>query len=172
MASHGIKALCLENWMIPDPLMGNLVMFSNDGGMASSMSGHDWASTILEHNLAERVPNEIFQLFEVARGSMLYGYFFYPLYTLAFEQLTRVAEAAVSEKCKQIGICKSIKTFDKKLKYLQCNNVLSDVKKAQWDSLRKLRNIASHPDQPTILPPGPIVGMVAITVGLINELFT
>ena len=172
MRSHGIKALSLENWRSPDPLMCNLVMFSNDSGMSSSMSGHDWASIILEPTLAERVPNEILQLFEVARGSMLYGYFFYPLYTLAFEQLTRVAEAAVSEKCKQIETCKSIKTFDKKLKHLQCKNVLSEAKKEQWDSLRKLRNIASHPDQPTILPPGPSVQMVAITAGLINELFT
>lgn len=172
MASHGIKVLRLENWMSPDPLMGNLVMPSDDSGIFSSMSGDDWASTILEPNLAERVPNEVLRLFEVARGSMLYGYFFYPLYTLAFEQLTRVAEAAVSEKCKQIGTGKSINTFDKKLKHLQCKNVLSDAKKREWDSLRTLRNIASHPDQQTIFPPGLVVGMVAKTAGLINELFT
>jgi len=32
-------------------------------------------------------------MYEAARASMCYGYFFYPLYTLATQQLFRVAEA-------------------------------------------------------------------------------
>lgn len=102
---------------------------------------------------------------------MLYGYFFYPLFTLACEQLTRVAEAAVTEKCKQIGASKSVNTFQKRVAYLQKANVLSEVEYAQWGTLRSLRNIASHPDQQTILPPGITLGFVLEISSLINRLF-
>ena len=37
------------------------------------------------------------------RGAMVYGYFLYPLYVLGAEQLFRVAEAAVTLKCEQMG---------------------------------------------------------------------
>lgn len=169
MTQLGIKILTLENWMNPDPLMGNLVMLDNN--KLSIMSAEDWAVSILEPQLAETVPIEIRKLFEVARGSMLYGYFFYPLFTLAFEQLTRVAEAAVGEKCKQITASKSANTFQKRVAYLRKENVLSEEENAQWDALRNLRNIGSHPDQQTILPPGVTLGFVFGISGLINKLF-
>lgn len=169
MAQLGIKILTLENWMNPDPLMSNLVMVNNKN--FSIMSAEDWAVSILEPKLAETVPIEILKLFEVARGSMLYGYFFYPLFTLAFEQLLRVVEAAVSEKCRQIGASKSANTFKTRVEYLQKANVLSVEENTLWDALRKLRNIASHPDQQTILPPGVTLEFVFNISELINRLF-
>ena len=169
MAQPGIKILTLENWMNPDPLMGNLVMTNNKN--FSIMSVEDWAVSILEPKLAETVPIEILKLFEVARGSMLYGYFFYPLFTLTFEQLLRVAEAAISEKCRQIGADKSANTFKKRVSYLREANILSEEENTQWGALRNLRNIASHSDQQTILPPGVILEFVFNISSLINRLF-
>lgn len=169
MTQLGIKILTVENWMNSDPLMGNLVMLNNK--MISIMSAEDWAVSILKPKLAKTVPIEILKLFEVARGSMVYGYFFYPLFTLALEQLLCVAEAAVSDKCKQIGARKSANTFQKKVAYLREANVLSEREYTQWDALRKLRNIASHPDEQTILPPGVTLEFVFDISLLINRLF-
>jgi hypothetical protein len=41
------------------------------------------------------VPEPIRELFDVARGAMIYGWFFYPLFRLGEDQLHRVVEAAV-----------------------------------------------------------------------------
>lgn len=158
--------------MCPDPLMRDLVMLNNDNGSAVSiMSANDWAVSVLEPKLADAVPIEIIKLFEVARGSMLYGYFFYPLYTLALEQLYRVAEAAVTAKCDQISASNSAKVFKKKLDYLRKQKVMSDPVHAQWILIRELRNIACHPKQQTILPPGIVLGMLFQITDGVNRLF-
>ncbi len=161
MAKFGIKVVTYENWVSPDPLMNSLMM-----------SGKDWLESILEPQLKEIVPLEICKLFEVARDSMLYGYFFYPLFTLALEQLLRVAETAVSEKCKQLTVEKiSRNRFIDKLNYLRKAGVLSDEEYSRWNALRNLRNIASHPDQQAIFPPGVTLKFVFDISELINALF-
>lgn len=171
MTSLGIKIITHENWMSPDPLMKNLVILEND--KISIMSAGDWAISILKPKLSETVPLEIHKLFEVARGSMLYGYFFYPLFTLASEQLFRVAEAAISEKCKQITTDKIGKnTFKDKIDHLNKDKFFSDEEYTKWNSLRNLRNIASHPNEQKILPPGIALEFIFNISELINNLFT
>lgn len=59
---------------------------------------------------------------------MVYGYFFYPLYTLASEQLFRVAEAVVTHKCHELGASpKKMNTFEKKVQYLLDEGVIPAV---------------------------------------------
>lgn len=171
MTNLGIKIITHENWMNPDPLMKNFVIRQDD--KISIMSAEEWVISILTPKLSETVPLEIHKLFEVARGSMLYGYFFYPLFTLAFEQLLRVAEAAISEKCKQITTDKiGNKTFKDKVDRLNKNKLFSDEEYTKWNSLRNLRNVASHPNEQTILPPGITLEFIFIISELINSLFT
>ncbi|MDE2387610.1 MAG: hypothetical protein KGN35_00755 [Betaproteobacteria bacterium] len=171
MTNLGVKIITHENWMSPDPLMKSLITLQDD--KISIMSTGDWAISILEPKLSETVPLEIHKLFEVARGSMLYGYFFYPLFTLAFEQLLRVAEAAISEKCRQITTDKiGNNTFKDKVDRLNKNKFFSDEEYTKWNSLRNLRNIASHPNEQTILPPGITIEFIFNISELINSLFT
>lgn len=135
------------------------------------MSNEEWVESILKAQLDERtVPSEICKLFEVARSSMLYGYFFYPLFTLAYEQLLRVAEASISEKCNQIG-GKKIKGFKGKLDYLWKIRILSDDEFHRWNLFRELRNAASHPEQQTILPPGVTLRFISDISESINALY-
>lgn len=137
------------------------------------MSDEEWVESILKPELKNIVPLEIRKLFEVTRCSMLYGYFFYPLFTLAYEQLLRVAETAISKKCKQITVEKIGKNrLIDKLKYLKNTNNLTDEEFLQWNLLRELRNIASHPDQQTILPPGVSLRFLSDISELINALFS
>ena len=139
MTNLGIKIITHENWMSPDPLMKNLAILQD--GKISIMPAGDWAISILKPKLSETVPLEIHKLFEVARGSMLYGYFFYPLFTLASEQLFRVAEAAVSEKCKQVATDKISKsTFKDKVDRLNKDKLFSDEEYKKWNSLRETLN--------------------------------
>jgi hypothetical protein len=134
------------------------------------MTGEDWATQFLNPHLDERVPEEVRSLFEVARGALAYGYFFYPLFTLAAEQLYRVAEAAVSAKCTLLGAPKRF-SFQEKIQFLLDRNVIAGENFPQWNAVRLLRNKSSHPKEQTILTPGMVATMLEQIAKRINELF-
>lgn len=164
----GFKVLSLDNWMLTDPVMRDFAMINN--GVLSSMTASDWAASILEPKLTDNVPIEVLKLFEVARGLMLYGYFFYPVYTLALEQLSRVAETSINHKCKEMGHQNSKDTFARKIDWLAKNSAISD--KLQWHAIRNIRNEASHPKEQMILPPGVTLNFLVTITESINSLFS
>ena len=156
--------------MNPDPLMCNSFAI-NENETLYIMNADDWARSILEPTLNDEVPIEIRKLFEVARGSMLYGYFFYPLFTLAEEQLYRVGEAAIKTKCDQENVPKSRKDFKNKLEYLLKKKKITQLEYEDWETIRKLRNISSHPNEQTILPPGCVIESLNFIADKVNSLF-
>ncbi len=83
-----------------------------------SVSGVEWLKVITAPILDESVPEEVTDLYEAARGALVYGYLFYPLYDLGTGQLFRVAEAAVIHKCKAMGIPVRIKRFHDRIEWL------------------------------------------------------
>ncbi len=99
MPARGIKNLSVENWLRPDDVSRSFVTFDHKLQRFRHLDGDDWAKDILQHDLTEAVPAEVATLFATARGSLVYGYFFYPLYALGLEQLFRVSEAAVASLC-------------------------------------------------------------------------
>jgi hypothetical protein len=105
MSKFGFKKITPSNWLDPDKVLRGFVKMSSTG--AQPLTADDYLRHILSPELIESVPKDVRALFEVARGAMIYGYFFYPLFTLAAEQLFRVSEAAVSHKCKALGAPKS-----------------------------------------------------------------
>lgn len=110
-------------------------------------------------------------LFEGTRGAMAYGYFFYPLYTLAMDQLFRVAEAAVEHKCSALRAPKSTKIFKKRINWLVNKSIIPQSESGQWEAVRKLRNIASHPERQSIYPINITIDILEHVAFLINSLF-
>jgi hypothetical protein len=173
MARLGIKTLTTENWLDSDPIMATFVQLSLTDGSKTVLSADKWATRFLRPQLDPSVPEEIQRLFEVARGSIAYGYFFYPLFTLATEQLLRVAEAAVASKCALIGAPRNkTKYFHQKLTYLRDQNILTESEYEEWDLFREWRNIASHPERQTILMPKDALLILINIAEKINKLFT
>lgn len=164
------KVLTTDNWLEPDPTSTMFMKFSHSDESVSSMSGEDWVSQFLSPKLKDTVPEEVRALFEVARGSLAYGCFFYPLYALAGEQLFRVAEAAVSIKSKLYGASEK-STFYQNLKSLLDSGVISNQEYSDWENIRKLRNEFSHPKQQNILPPGAVATLLYRVADKINALF-
>lgn len=160
-----IKNITIDNWLEPEDVAK---LFVEMNGI--SMSGHDWANHILKPALAGNVSNDVKEMFEVARGAMLYGYFFYPLYALAGEQLSRVAEAAITHKCLELSAPKKLR-FEEKINWLAKQSVLSDEEKDYWHTIRKYRNEVSHPKFQNKLPPGAVLGLLINFVKRINLLF-
>ena len=170
MTPVAIKTLTTENWLQPDIIPSVLTKLSLNDHYAYLMTAEDWVAQFTKPKLAMTVPNEVQVLFEVARGSLAYGYFFYPLYTLAAEQLFRVGEAAVSAKYLLVGGTKK-KDFQKKLEYLRDKKMITDVEFSDWHTIRQFRNLVSHPERQNIFPPGQIVGMLGHVANSVNKLF-
>ena len=145
MNKLGFKEISSANWLVADKASTVFVKLLTSGNI-ESITGEDWLQLILKPQLIDTVPIEIHQLFEVARGALAYGYFFYPLYTLAAEQLYRVVEAAVSYKYNSLGGPKPSKTtFEKKIDWLFDVGVLIDTAEIQrQQAIERFKN--SFPD--------------------------
>lgn len=166
MDELGFKHLTADNWLEIDPVTKLFVR----GTSGASIKGEEWLESILQPKLIDPVPYEIKRLFEVARGAMVYGYFFYPLYTLGFEQLSRVSEAAIAHKWEQCNGPKK-KTFQQRIEWLTQNGYLSEENSKHWDSFRHLRNISSHPVSQNILMPSDAIRLTRVLSEQINILF-
>lgn len=170
MSEFGFKEITLENWSQPDPIHSYFVKLS-PSGEAFPMSGEDWVRPLLKPKLSETVPHDIKALLEVARGAMVYGYFFYPLWTLGAEQLFRVTEAAVSHKCKSLEAPKSKKRFEDRIDWLENEKAVSSTDKEKLHYIRKLRNVTSHPESQSILTPGLVIPLLKDIALIINSIF-
>lgn len=164
----GMKNLSVANWSEPE-------VPKHFSGFSEAI----WVSRILEPKLTASVPETVVALFEVARGSMLYGWFFYPLLTLAAEQFFRVQEAAIRARCELAGIpteqVKKGKATSRRLvdliSDLTTRKIIPSDSVTQWDASRNLRNWTSHPKRQMIIPPGIAIAEIDLTARLINQLF-
>ncbi len=169
MGESGFKNITSENWLEPDPVLKAFVKLTSHG--PEQITADDLLKHIFEPRLNEYVPQEVKALFEVARGAMCYGYFFYPLYTLTSEQLFRVAETAVTLKCKALRAPGSVKSFAQKVDFLITKSVIPVEEKLRWEGIRGLRNIVSHPERQSIMPPGNAIHELHLIATIINRLF-
>ena len=166
----GFKDLTVENYLKPDEVMEAFVTVEPDQRVRP-ITPDEWTAEILKVCLVRAAPPEVRELFLVARGAMLYGYFFYPLYALATEQLLRLAETGVSIKCKELGAQDSARTFRSKIEWLKSQGIISQEEAGAWHALRGLRNSASHPRYQMLLPPGPALTMLQRVAANVSKLF-
>ena len=163
----GFKRLTIENWLLVDPAWGGVLMPSSRPDPSEA-----WVFDIVRSDLDPGVPVNIRRLFEIARGALVYSLMFYPLLTLGTEQMFRVFEASVTEKCKILNAPSKVKTFADKIKWLAEQSAIDPQEVVRWAAIRHLRNEASHPSDQSILPPNEALHMVDIAIELINPLFS
>lgn len=171
MKKRRFKQLSLDNWLTRDPTGQHIVAFAADGS-TKALSELDWAEAFLAIELADDVPAEVRDLFEVAQGALCYGAFFYPLYTFAAEQFYRVLDAAVAHKCLQSGAPKSRGTFQERLAWLVQQSAISAPRFEQWNAARELRNSASHATKQSVYDPTMALATAQRAAEFINELFS
>ena len=158
-------------WNKHDPTSRNFVLADREN-VERTPTGDGWAEMMLRPQLSETVPEDVVELFEVARSILLYGWYFYPLYTTGSQQLFQVHEAALFHRCKELGSTIKDKTFSEKLEWLLNEGHIDKAREGQWDAARRLRNSAAHQTRQFIYDPSMAVYNVEITVELINELFS
>lgn len=173
MKEFGLKKLSEGNWLIPDKSMASIHRVLLDGS-TRPVSPNEWFDDIQRPKLADSVPEEIQELYEVARGTMIYGYFFYPIFTFASEQFTRIAEAAVNSFILKIDMGSKPKprtSFRKKIDWLLQNSILTEELYKKWDATVSLRNKFSHPSRQNIITPEMAIKLMDSITANINFLF-
>jgi hypothetical protein len=175
LSAIDFKRLTTENWAERDRVNEHFHHVDPHAGTAAPMSGDDWAREFLKVELDPRVPEEIRDLFAIARGTMLYGHFFYPLYQAGSEQLYRVADAAAGRRYKDLGGPPDkdgrLPRFASRTTWLRDHGAISDRDAAQWEAVRQLRNIASHPERASVFTPGNALSSLVTTRHIIDALF-
>lgn len=180
MQTHdGIKKLTEANWLEPDDVSRTALARLTPDGKTILLDQSDYLCAILKPQLSPKVPDDVKSLFEVARGAMIYGWLFYPLFALGAEQCYRVVEASVGHRYQQADGERFVRrdkkafevTLSEKLKWLMAKGVIPKEKESMWHSLRELRNMASHPDRQSIYDPKMAIETLHHCAHDINSLF-
>lgn len=171
LTHYGFKQLTPDNWLEPDRASELLEAVHQETGEPVDLGGEQLLEEILYLEPADSVPEEVQALFEVARGAMVYGWFFYPLYMLGVEQLTRVGEAAVAHKWDRLNAPEQTVTFGARVDWLRARGHLSEEEEERWHRLRQLRNSASHPKRQGIINQAMALALVESVVRDVNRLF-
>lgn len=166
----GIKKLTTENWLEGDDILKAFVRLDATG-RRSALTKEVLAERFLSIDLSEEVPSKIQTLYRTARGVLLYGYFFYPLYVVGLGEISRTAEAAITRKFKELRGPKKSGTFAARLEWLHEAGHLTDKEKFIWDTIRRDRNETAHPSYQMVQPPADLVRDLRVTAHCINCLF-
>jgi hypothetical protein len=148
-----------ENWLSPD----------RESYVPSGVTSEQWGAAFLEPRLEAHVPRDIIRVFEVARACMIYGWFFYPLATLGFEQLTRVGELALHERCR--NLLQEPRNIEMNLQALVSASVISPEEARRWRALCSFHTDSSRLAGVTLIDPGQAVSLLGTVTDLINGLF-
>lgn len=83
----GFKELSAANWLEADPTS---TLFWRESRLVGPMmmDAQSWARSFLAVELKQHVPEDVRELFAVARGAVLYGWFFYPLFRVGSSNST------------------------------------------------------------------------------------
>jgi hypothetical protein len=156
----GIKRLSRDNWRDIDPTNAVFGWMPDPDAVVEQ---------VMSPRLSRHVPAQIVRLFEVARSAMCYGFVFNPIWTLAAEQLFRVADTALAVRCKELGGT-TARTFAERITFIS-ERLPASSQSFDWHTLRRLRNDGSHPAEQMIVSPGMAVPVVEKLANAINELF-
>ncbi|MBI5329747.1 MAG: hypothetical protein HZB71_03945 [Betaproteobacteria bacterium] len=162
-----MKELTPDNWLEPDTAQ-------------TVLDARAWRDDFLAVRLDAAVPRELADMFEAARGAMIYGYFFQPLVTLGVEHCYRALEAAARARCTLLGLPVSCAdsqgkehplSFSHNLRALGARSLISEEDTKLWYQARELRNWAASPDRQTLLTPDHGATALSRTAELLGKLF-
>ncbi|MES3003901.1 MAG: hypothetical protein V4787_24635 [Pseudomonadota bacterium] len=149
----------------------------SDSGRHFGMDETQWVEWFSEASLKTEVPEPVRRLFEVARGAMIYGWYYYPLLALGSDECIRCLEAGArhaawiaklhAEPDKQVKV-----PFHTVIRSLVQAGLIMATDADQWEAGRILRNAAAHPTTPTLLLPGQARAMLSVTGGKLDRLFS
>jgi hypothetical protein len=139
---YGFKIPDRSNLLEPDPL--SKVFSTIDEYGSRPFSSDDIFCALEPIRLTAPVPHEVRRAFQMALGSLPYAYWYYPLYTIGAQQLLRVADFALDQFARNVGLERSY-SLGERIQRLSATGALADDNLRRWQLIRRLRNSATHP---------------------------
>ncbi len=139
---YGFKIPDASNVLEPDPL--SKVFSALDEHGARPFEPDDILRVLAPIRLTAPVPYEVRRAFQMAFGSLPYAYWYYPLFTLGAQQLLRVADYALDQFARGVGLERPYSLADR-IQKLSSSGALSDEDVRRWQLIRRLRNKVTHP---------------------------
>jgi hypothetical protein len=139
---YGFKIPDASNVIEPDPLSNVFSALDTQG--SRPFEPDDILRALAPIRLTTPVPYEVRRAFQMALGSLPYAYWYYPLYTLGAQQLLRVADYALDQFARGVGLEKPYSLADR-IQKLSSSGALSDEGVRRWQLIRRLRNKVTHP---------------------------
>jgi hypothetical protein len=177
----GVEHLTTGNWLEPDPICLKFVEVNLATAERRLPTGEGWAERFLAIDLAPTVPREVRDMWEAARGLLLYGWFYYAIYAIGEHQLRRVADAAILHRYQQAGGPPNKKPgpegeqrwpdLMKRVDWLISASVIPAEKRDRWDLVRGLRNETTHASIRHLTPPHEALRVLELLAGEIDALF-
>lgn len=164
-----MKHITPQNWLEPDAT-----------GIAAEVDPEAWRDALLAIPLRDQVPAEIAAMFEAARGSVIYGGFFYPLMILGVEHCYRVLEAGVRARCAELGLPVSFQdeqgkphllSFGHNLRQLIDRGTIAQEDVTLWKQGGELRTWATLPKHGNRVGPEHAATALSRAATLLNKLF-
>lgn len=164
-----MKVINHDNWLMADA-----------EGRAQVADARVWRQAFLAIRLDPRVPQDVARLFEAARGSMLYGYFFRPLLATGVEQCYRVLESGARARCTQIGLAVFFNdsqgkthplSFGHNLNALVKQGLIEAADLILWQQARELREWVAEPEHQAVLTLNHGVTALSRAAELLEKLF-
>lgn len=137
-------------------------------------SGEHYAKMILGYELNDDVPIEVHDLWAVARGVLLYGYFFSPLWVVGDEQLHRVTDAAVEHAYRRFNgplAGQQAPPLASRIEWLIARRYIDPHWTPRWMAIKDLRNMGSHSTRQRIGTPNGALRSLSVLRDEINQLF-
>lgn len=154
---RGVKRLSYENFLAP--ALGAM-QFDPHGGLITAGLVIPRAEEIRSRverftsaTLSEHVPETAFQMFEVAKGTMVYGLFFYPLYTIGQDHLSRLFEWVVKERYRTLSGRTDDRNLKTALEWLLTNGHFPPDSEVRWRASYEICNSMAHPTMQYITTP-------------------
>ncbi|MGP0100679.1 MAG: hypothetical protein ACLPUT_03535 [Solirubrobacteraceae bacterium] len=177
----GVKHLTTGNWLEPDPICLKFVEVNLATAARRPPTGEGWAERFLAVDLAPAVPSEVRDMWEAARGLLLYGWFYYAIYAIGEHELRRVADAAILHRYQQAGGPPNKKrgpegeqrwpNMMRRVNWLIEAGVVPAAKRERWDGLRDLRNETTHISIRHLTTPHEVLRVLELLAVEIDALF-
>lgn len=173
-----MKQINRSNWLEKDSL-NNFYGMYRPRKQPDLTEAEEWVVDVMQPTLLDCVPTGVCNLFEAARGIVVYAYYFYPLHALGTQQLSRVAETATDVKYEALGGPKKVPkgknnmmreaTWEDKIDWLDKQGKLHPN---IWHMLRKWRNSHSHPSFQELFGSKDSLMFIQRIAQMINGLFS
>jgi hypothetical protein len=175
MGGLAIKELNAGNLRSDDPVIRMFIMGLDAAGQPVLGTPEDWLRLFAALELSRPVPVEVRDLHTVAKSAAGYGGLYYPIFTVAENQMARVGETAVTHLYRACGgpppPPKKFFSLFGRLRWLRDHGNITSDQHDEWDLHRQWRNATTHAEEQMLLTPGVALQSCERTTLLIDQLF-